>query len=556
MINTSEEISEKKANDLINDLKKTTQDSLQCLKELRNLITSLQTEGYIISSVDSVFFTTDTCFATLYVGQPYQWAFLKKGNTDDTFLKGTGFREKSFTGNLFSLKEITFVREKILQNCENNGYPFAELKLDNLTISDSSLSAVLNLTKNNFVKIDSLVLRNKKTIAPIFLYNYLGIKPGDPYNEFLIQRIDKRMKELSFVREISPARVLFTDQYTKLELNLESKSASQLDGMIGLLPKTNEPGKYTLTGEAHIKLQNSFKRGEIIDFNWRALAAQTQDLKARFYYPFLFNTPFGTDLFLSVYKKDTSFITINRLLGIQYQVTGNNFLKVFVDITESNLLSTEGFENLTTLPPYADVHQRSYGLTLHFENLDYRFNPRKGFSFESSAAIGNRDIQENSDVNPALYDSLELQSSQYRIVGYADYYISLAQRHVLNTGISGGYLSSDEAFDNELFRIGGLKSLRGFNDESIFASSYLIGKLEYRYLLDLNSYLFTFYNMAWYEKNTNTTFATDTPSGFGAGLAFETKLGIMSFSYALGKEFNNPIQFKTAKIHFGIVNYF
>nr|MBA2413124.1 BamA/TamA family outer membrane protein [Burkholderiaceae bacterium] len=139
-----------------------------------------------------------------------------------------------------------------------------------------------------------------------------------------------------------------------------------------------------------------------------------------------------------------------------------------------------------------------------------------------------------------------------------DYYIPLFSRSVINLGASGGGLSGESSvtFDNELFRIGGLKTLRGFDEESITASSYVIGKLEFRYLLEQNSNLFLFYNLAWYERYTQSGYIKDQPSGFGAGINFETKLGIFSFSYALGKEFDNPVRIKAAKIHFGLVNYF
>ena len=113
-----------------------------------------------------------------------------------------------------------------------------------------------------------------------------------------------------------------------------------------------------------------------------------------------------------------------------------------------------------------------------------------------------------------------------------------------------------EIFTNELYRIGGLKSLRGFDEESIYASAFSIGKLEYMYLLEQNSFLFAFFNGAWYENKNRSGFISDQPIGFGAGIDFETKLGIMSVSYALGKQFDNPIYFRTGKIHFGIVNYF
>ena len=50
-----------------------------------------------------------------------------------------------------------------------------------------------------------------------------------------------------------------------------------------------------------------------------------------------------------------------------------------------------------------------------------------------------------------------------------------------------GYLESPGVFENELYRIGGLKTLRGFDEDSIFASFYTIGPLETRYLLERNS---------------------------------------------------------------------
>jgi hemolysin activation/secretion protein len=138
----------------------------------------------------------------------------------------------------------------------------------------------------------------------------------------------------------------------------------------------------------------------------------------------------------------------------------------------------------------------------------------------------------------------------------ADYFIPLGGRHVIDLGTISGYIYNQELFVNELYRIGGLKSLRGFDEESIYASAYSIGKLEYRYLLEQNSFLFVFFNAAKYENKSRTIHLNDTPFGFGAGIDFETKIGIMSVSYAFGKQFNNPIYFRNGKIHFGIVNYF
>jgi len=98
--------------------------------------------------------------------------------------------------------------------------------------------------------------------------------------------------------------------------------------------------------------------------------------------------------------------------------------------------------------------------------------------------------------------------------------------------------------------------LRGFDEESIYASSFSILTLEYRFILEQNSYLYVFGDGAWYENNEVSRYIQDTPFGFGAGISFETKAGIFSINYALGKQFSNPIELRSGKIHFGIVNYF
>ena len=383
------------------------------------------------------------------------------------------------------------------------------------------------------------------------------IKPGDVYNESQISRISNRIRELAFLREGKPYEIVFSEKETNLYLYLESKKASQFDGVIGVLPDNDNPGKVNLTGEVHLKLQNSLKRGEIIELNWKQLPAKTQDLKVHGLYPFVFNTPLGVDASLSIYKKDTTYLDVIKNLGIQYAFTGNNFIKAFVNNKQSSLLNTTGLKNATVLPPYADITINSYGLSGHYEKLDYRFNPRKGILLDGLGSVGTRVISKNADLDENhLYDSLLLSSTQYNVEFSGDYFLSLGQRSVLDIGNMSGWIYGPDIFTNELFRIGGLKSLRGFDEESIYASLYTIGKIEYRYLLEQNSFLFLFMNAAYVRDESRGKYIYDDPYGFGAGIDFETKIGIMSLNYALGKQFDNPVYFRNAKVHFGIVNYF
>lgn len=109
-------------------------------------------------------------------------------------------------------------------------------------------------------------------------------------------------------------------------MSLEKKRASQFDGILGVLPD-NKTGKILFTGDVRLRLQNGLGRGELIDLNWRKMQTQTQDLKLRLVYPFIFKTPFGIDYNFKLYKKDTTFIDVNQNIGVQYLFIGGIILK-------------------------------------------------------------------------------------------------------------------------------------------------------------------------------------------------------------------------------------
>jgi hemolysin activation/secretion protein len=155
-----------------------------------------------------------------------------------------------------------------------------------------------------------------------------------------------------------------------------------------------------------------------------------------------------------------------------------------------------------------------------------------------------------------LYDSIRTKSFQFKIALAFDKYWRLAPRHTIKTAIDGKYFYSPLVFENEMYRLGGVSSLRGFDDQSIFTPYYLMANLEYRFLLSKNSYFSVFFNSAMVKNNAANQKQFDFPYGFGAGAAIETKAGIFGITYAMGTQQNNKFSFRSAKIHFGYVNYF
>ncbi|MFM2285631.1 MAG: hypothetical protein RLZZ543_1128 [Bacteroidota bacterium] len=524
-------------------------------KAVNDYVLSLQGDGFLTAGIDSSRSVGDTLLAYFHRGELYKWAQLHSINVDEAALSSSGFRERLYQNRPLRYAATRRMLKKVVTYYENNGYPFVSLRFDSLQTDSQSIKAGLRVESGELFHIDSIKIRGTARITQRYLYNYIGIKPGDVYDEASIRQISTRIKELPFLTETRSPDVFLLENSTIIRLYLNERKASSFNGIIGVLPNAAS-GKLLFTGEANLKLKNSLGRGELIDAEWRRLQQGTQSLNIKLGWPFIFDTRLGVEGAFGLYKRDSSFINVQENIGLQYLMKGTDYLKVYFENKSSSLLSTKGLENILVLPDYADVRATLYGLELNLTHLDYRLNPRKGYKILARMGTGTRNIQKNAALPPAIYDSLSLRSLQYSAHLDADFFIPIRNRSTFNIGLLGSLINGSSIFENELFRIGGNNTLRGFNEESIFASAYSIVNLEYRYLLEENSFLFAFWNGAYYENKAVNRNVVDRPFGFGAGMSFETKAGIFSISYALGKQFDNPIAFKSAKVHFGITSLF
>lgn len=542
----------KQEKELLSYNQKTTLASMK--NELIDVAKQLHLKSFLTASVDSVSVDSTFFLAHFHLGQQYKWTTLRTNTIDEGILSKIGFRDKVYNNKPFNQNQLKNFYKRVIVFYENNGYPFASISLDSISIDDNHLSALVNINKNKIYKVDSVLVKGTATVSDQYIKNYIRIKDGDLYNESSVRKISTRIKEIPFVAEEQPSKIYFNEKNAKIVMLLKKKSASRFNGIIGIVP--DETGKVRLNGDVKLNLMNSFRKGEEIGFNWRAIQNNSQDLKLNLVYPFLLNSPFGLDYNFNLYKRDSTYIDIFNKIGVRYILKGNNYFSLFYQNKTSNLLTQTGFATLTVLPSFADISTQLYGIGVYNANLDYRLNPRKGYEIDIKGSLGNKKIRKNAQINEQLYDGLNLNSTLYTVNSDLALYIPLRKRSVIKLGAQTGYTFNENLFDNELLRIGGLKSLRGFDEESIFTSFYSIQTLEYRFILEQNSFLYLFTDAAYYEKDTKDNFLSDRPYSFGLGMSFETNAGIFSVSYAVGKQFDNPIQFRSAKIHFGFINFF
>lgn len=521
---------------------------------IKNITTQLYQNAYLTAHIDSIISDSTTYFLHYHLGKQIKWANLTTKTIDEGILSKIGFRDKIYDNRPFNQNQLKRFFDKVISFYENNGYPFASIQLDSVEITNNNISANLSINKNQLYKIDSVAIKGNATVSDDYIKNYIRINDEDIYNEELIKKINTRIKEIPFVEEQNPSIVIFNEESAYVLLVLKKKQANRFNGILGIVP--DETGKVRLNGDVKLNLMNSFKRGEEISFNWRAMQNNSQDLKLSTAYPFLFNSPFGAEYQLNLYKRDSTYIDVFNKIGIRYILKGNNYFNIFYHNKSSSLLSQKGFETLTVLPDFADVSTQLYGIGIVYDQLDYIHNPRRGFSITANGSLGNKKISKNPQLNEQLYEDVNLKTNLYTAQANLALYIPIKKRSVIKLGTQNGYTYNENLFDNELLRIGGLHTLRGVDEESIFASFYSIQTIEYRFILEQNSFLYLFTDGAFWEKRTANAYTLDKPYSFGVGMNFETNAGIFSISYAVGKQFDNPVQFRSAKIHFGFINFF
>lgn len=530
-------------------------DTIQIKKTLSEFFSKLHQNGYLTASIDSMEKDSTGWKIWIHSGQQFRWASLRNGNAQWRFLKRTGFREKLFFHEPIRFLRIQRLMRSLFQEYENNGFPFAIVQLDSLEwLPGDSLKAAIYVNEGPLIIFDSIEVSGNARLSSAYLHSYLGIRRNHPYNENAVKKIETRLKELPFVQLVSSPVVEFLHGKARIKLELNKRNANQFSGFVGLVPQNDIDGGFLIIGDVRLRLQNLLKHGELADIQWKRLQTSTQNLNIQLFYPFLFNLPLGIDGKLNFFRVDTSFFNVNLQSGLVYLLKGTDFVKFFYQYQTSRKILTESGQSTITGLGNTDVNM--FGIATQIERLDYRINPRKGIAIKGDVSLGNKSVFVTPQDTVGALDSNATNLLQIQFTTQAETYIQLLKRFTIKLGAHGGWIYNQQIFRNELFRLGGLKTLRGFDDESLYTSAYALGTIEIRFLLDENSYANLFSDAGWYERKIRDDVFQSYVVGFGGGITFNTKIGMFSVNYALGTQQDVPIDFRRSKIHLGYINYF
>ncbi|GAB5556326.1 MAG: hypothetical protein SchgKO_05390 [Schleiferiaceae bacterium] len=481
---------------------------------------ALAEEGYF-----SPQFSVNENQIDIQIGVQSQWVVIPPQKGPDGYAIEGGTLVPSTASKLHS-ELIAYYSQK--------GYPFVVISHDVTSWKKDTLTTQLNIDLGPYVTIDSIVVKGMPDARESWIEKYTEIKKGDPYNSVEISKINRRLNQLGYVQMTREPAMIFSKEKNVLFLYGKYRSSNRFDGLIGL--NTDDEGNAFFTGELDLGLQNIFKRGEQIDLAWRSPGQGSQELNARVAWPFLFSTPAGIEVAFDLFRRDSTF-------------SSRNFSALATYLVSPELIAKVGYQGDASNPLGSSVQINTGNSSINWFVLgaDYRdftgdIIPRKGWTAFAEISQGSRSAEgQNSTVYKAILDVERFQP--------------LSGNHHLYFKGTAHYLLGADFFENEIFREGGIHSMRGFNEQSLITPQFTRLTLSYRYFIETNSY-FEIFNDVGSVVNQGLTTETTFLWGTGAGLGFQTRGGIFTLAYALGRTDQTPFDLRTGKVHLGYINQF
>ena len=446
--------------------------------------------------------------------------------------------EKDLDSNQFYVEVPISVLENTLEQLSktlaDKSYAFATLQLQNIQPEDEiKIKAELVIDKGTKRTLQNIKVLGYDKFPPSYIKHFLGIKIR---KSFRLERIKSQMEllnQLPFAQQKRPAEVLFTKDSTSVYLYLEKIKSNRFDGFIGF--GTDETtGKIEFDGYLDLNLINNLNFGESLKLNYKSDEIDQKTLDIALQLPYLFGTPLGSTLNLNIFKKDSTFTTAQQGIKLFYQLNENQQLGLGIRLQQSNAITN------TSDAFVEDFDSQFYEINYNYSKRQktYLLFPVQR-QFEMSVAFGKRSA------------ASELNQRQIRLKGFQ--ILNLNPKNSIFLKVHLEELQSDQYLLNELLRFGGITSVRGFRENSLFATRLGLLCSEYRYRLSPGLFVHSVMDAGYFQDANNTNYQI---FGFGFGFGLRSNGGLLRLTYANGKTKNIPFDLSESKVHLSFTSTF
>lgn len=498
----------------------------KALAEIDQLLLDLKKNGYYAVKIDSLTTRKQAYKAYIDLGVKIGAARIKiTNNSDSNLLPSTYTIEKNYIQ--IQPEEITNLLQTLSNRLSNQGKPFSKTTLKRINIKNSILYADLVIEQSKKRHLDSVIIRGYKNFPKNYIKHFYKLQEKTLFNQKKLTEISKQTTLLKFASELKPPEALFSKDSTLLYIYLNKKQANSVDGLVNFSSKENNKG-VSFNGYIDLSLINAFNYGEELKIHWKNTGENKQFFKINTKIPYIFNTKVSAEASFNLYRHDSTFSNTTASMRLLLPINNVLILGLSYDSEKSENLLEQLNSNI-----------ESYSNNFIGTQLKYQSLHKNLFNIEINASLGKR-------------TALAENNAQYKLGLTSSILLQLNQRLFLFLKNSSGYLSSKNYLQNELYRIGGIRSTRGFDEQSIFTSAYSLINSELRFSSQKKSYLYTVFDFGFF-KNQHLR---KNIYSFGLGHAFKTARNSFDINYVIGKHPETSLNVNHSKISIKMLTFF
>ena len=501
--------------------------------EINRVSEKLSKTGYIENKILENLKTEDTSYTSkIRLGKKIKFIHIYIGrNSELKKLVTTNTKSDTI---VIPYEEAEVFLDNTIHKLELKGFSLAKLKLSNIQNKNSTLFADLVFQTDKQRTLNSIVIKTseneKKINFPKGYLKQINRKYlNKTFNQGILKQIHSDFEKFGFVKQIKYPEILFTKDTTKAYIYLEKRKSNIFDGFIGF--SNNEKRKLVFNGYLNLLLENTLHTGEIFSLYWRSNETKQKSFSTSLELPYIFKSPIGLKANLSIFKQDSTyqntkteidlgyFINYNTRIYLGYQSTASS------DIQNTNKLQLSDYKSSFT--------------TFNFEytkndNTSLLF-PRRSFT---SFTIGLGKRNQNNQLEEIK------PNKQFYLDIVASHNFYLNKKSSIHVKSQNYYLQSDKYIINELFRFGGINSIRGFEENSLQANFLTTILTEYRHTLSPSLYIHSIIDLGLtQDKTIQINPQKEKLLSIGIGLGLLTKNSFLKLTFANGKNNNSNLTF-------------
>ena len=491
------------------------------LDEIDRILQQVKKRGFFTARIDSISKTNKELIAYLDLGKKINEIIIvtKKDNTN-------GIIDSGIDSIKIKTREFSDLTNQLLEQIDRKGNSFSEITYVNPLLKNDTLLLEMKISNSSSRKIDKVITRGYEDFPKKFITKYFLIDKNTVFSKQKLNQVSALSNKLDFIKEKKAPEVLFKKDSTHLYLFLDKIGTSSFDGLVNFSSKENGKG-LLVNGNLDLKLNNTFNTGEKFEIIWNKVSDEKTDFKINSYVPYILNSKFSTTLEFYLYRQDSTFINTNFELKTDYSINQKSHASILYSSEKSNYLLDISNNDLASYSNY-------------FIGLGYELKK----SSTSNLYKYKNGLNLNLTIGKRKTDTESINQLKFHFSAFAN--VQINNRGYLNIKNESGLLTSKNYLLNELFRIGGANSIRGYNEQSIFTNGYSYSNIEFRYSLDTSSYLYSITDLGVYKENT--TNKIKKLLGIGAGYQFRINNNLVNLGYVISTNSSTNAKLNSSRL--------